>query len=106
MNRCRHVAGSTRHAAVSYQRDLEPFALQGSQRWSELMQLRHPVGARTLVANDDYDIARQFACLECLDDIVLCVKDSRRRFDHAMLVFDSGRFDYRAPEVSSQELEA
>ena len=70
------------------------------------MQLRHPVGARTLVADNDDDIARQLAGLECLDHIILCVKDSRRSFHHAMLVLDCGSFDHGAPQVSTQKLEA
>ncbi len=84
---------------------LKPLLCRDDERRCQLMQLRHAVGARTLIANDDHAIARQLAGLECLDHIFLIVEHARWRFDNAMLGLDRRGLDHAAPQVPAQHLQ-
>ena len=75
---------------------LNPLSCSEAEARRELVQLRHAVRARALMADDDHDIARELAGLERLHHVVLIVEHARRRFDDAMLRLHGGNLDHRA----------
>ena len=92
-----------RHPAVGDQRDAVPAVLQHAQQRRELVQLGHPVGTRTLVSDDDDDVAVQFAAGERLHDLRLVIEHPSRRGDHPMRRRDRRHLDHRAAEVAPQD---
>jgi hypothetical protein len=64
VDRRRHLARGTGHAAIGDQRDLETLVLQHAERRRELVQFGHAVGARPLEAHDGDKVAAQLAAPE------------------------------------------
>src|SRR3546814_3268629 len=72
-------------------------------RWRQLVQCRHAIGARPLVANHRDEVTMQFAALERIKHFILSVEDDRRGFDAAMFGSDCGYLDHRATEIAGQQ---
>ena len=70
---------------VGHQRDLEAAILQHADRRHQLVQFRHAVGARPLEADDQHDVAVEFAGPERRLQFLLRVEHPRRRLDHMPL---------------------
>ena len=61
VDRRRHLAGRARHAPVGDERDAVAAVLQHAEERRQLVQLRHAVGARALVADDGDEVAVELA---------------------------------------------
>src|SRR5271165_6029744 len=70
------------------------------------MQFGHPVGARSLKADDGHEISSQFPGLECREYFVLAVEHQRRRFDDMMLGLHCRGLDDRPAEIAGEQPQA
>ena len=106
VDRGRHLAARAGHAPIGQQRDLEAAILQHAERRGQLVQFRHAVGARTLEADDDHDIALQFTRLEGAKHIVLVLKDGGGRLGGPTLRIHGAHLHDAAAEIALQQLHA
>jgi hypothetical protein len=100
------LARRARHAAVGDERDAEPAVHQHAERRGELVQLRHPVRARTLVADHGDVVKVEVTAIERGEEVQLVVEDARGRGHDAMLGGDGGDLHHRAAERALEHADA
>ena len=103
VDRARHLAARAGHAAIGDERDAEAPVLEHAERGRELVQLRHPVGARPLIADDDHHVALQLAALEGVEHLRLVLEHARRGLDNPSLALDGGDLDAGAADIAGED---
>ena len=100
VDRGRHLAAGAAHPAVGDERDLVAPILQHAERRGQLVQFGHPVRTRPLEADDDHDIAVEFALGKCLGHRVLRLEYPARRLDGIALRIDRARLEAGTTQVA------
>src|SRR5262245_5720345 len=103
MDRRRHLAAGTRHAAVGDESNLMAPILQYAEHRCQLVQLRHAIGTWALEADNHDDVSVELAGLECRQRLILVGEDPAWRLDRPAPLIDRAGLEDRTPEVATDQ---